>query len=116
MEIRSHGHQVKMARGGKLAKTYQEDGRSVKIGSGLKGIQHAKSCLVLAPPQAYMVVVVKLDILPDASTRSGKAWCRAGLRAGAGVTVPTSLCFFVLACVYSCFTTLVLAQVNRAFI
>ena len=56
MEIRSQGHQVKMARGGNLAKTYQEDGRSVKIGSGLKGIQHAKSCLVLAPPQAYMVI------------------------------------------------------------
>ena len=56
MEIRSHGHQVKMARGGNLAKTHQEDGRFVKIGSGLKGIQRVKSCLMLAPPQAYMVI------------------------------------------------------------
>ena len=56
LEIRSGGHSVRVARGQSLAKTYKEDGRAVRVGANLKGIQHAKSCLVMTAVHAYLVL------------------------------------------------------------
>ena len=56
LELRSRGHSVKLGRGTSLQKAYQGDNRTVTVGSGLKGIQHAKSCIVLAEGRAHLLL------------------------------------------------------------
>ncbi|CAK9002134.1 Retrovirus-related Pol polyprotein from transposon 412 [Includes: Protease [Durusdinium trenchii] len=56
MMLRNAGHRIRVCRGRSLSKAYAEDSRSTTAGSGLKGIQHSKTCFVENGKVGHLVV------------------------------------------------------------
>ena len=56
-ELQSAGARVKLTKGLPVGNAYAADKRSVKVGAGLRGIHHAKSCLIVLPDGVAKLVV-----------------------------------------------------------